>query len=592
MANRSSGHEGRRDTKWSSRWGPDEKESRGEKKDADKEDPHTEKQSFVVSNHSTFDRDLDSRDKWKPRHRMEGNSTGTGSYRAAPGFALERGRVEVTNLGFTVGRGRSNVSIIRPPVGSIGSSECDRTEAVPGRLPCPADSYCYPRGKLLDIYRQKKLDPSSWIKPEDLEEAIQLTQINKIEPLAFVVPDAEEEAVLDDIWRGKLTSSGISRNSYRKGRLNDNGAEVGDSDYSSEKGVILPSATTEESFGTIPSAPTDELHKSVIDGMSYHNERIMHEGKNGIVEGKVGVGRGELLHATLKQEEFQSLQATGNALQPEALENATTSPLLNTKFATSFEANNMLPDESLVDMPYSKPYWDDNTNKLQSRSNVNQSERGIPPEELNLPVRLADAPEESLQAIEGKREGEHRGPDLVTVVLSSSALDGSSQKHSKFDQLSQSQALNSHDFTAHDEEIMFPGTPSSGSNLMGTTLTGSGGGFARVVDVCELEGTSRDNQELRLFRIEAEGVQLSNHMGGKSPFGVMADSARATESWPEAFRRNSLSEPNLIQDAMDSRHSYRGDLESNRFDLRRPNLLCPRINFQGNKLGLPCSIST
>ncbi|XP_039068229.1 uncharacterized protein LOC120214389 isoform X2 [Hibiscus syriacus] len=42
-----------------------------------------------------------------------------------------------------------------------------------------------------------------------------ITQKETVEPLAFVPPDAEEEAVLGDIWKGKATSSGVLYNSYR-----------------------------------------------------------------------------------------------------------------------------------------------------------------------------------------------------------------------------------------------------------------------------------------------------------------------------------------------------------------------------------------
>ncbi|KAG9129061.1 hypothetical protein Leryth_016894 [Lithospermum erythrorhizon] len=689
MASRSSGHELRRDTKWSSRWGPDEKESWGEKKtDAEKEDAPNETQSFVVSNRSNPDRDLDSRDKWRPRHRMEGNSSGPGSYRAAPGFALEKGRVEVLKLGFTVGRGRSNVQIIRAPMGSIGDAPCDRTEGVPGRLPYLADLYCYPRGKLLDIYRQQKLDPSFQTKAEELDEVTQLTQVTKIEPLAFVAPDVEEEVVLNDIWRGKLTSSGVSHNSYRKGRLNDNSAEVGDSGSSSEKWSVIPSDITKESPGTNPNAPTDEIQERSIDGMSYYaglkmsildDDRVMHEGKNGIVEGTVGVARGEPSPASSKQEDFHSSQASGgvqfDVLQPKASENPNTSPLLNsTKYSNSFESDNKLPDESLFVMPSSDPYWDGNTYNFQSRSNGNQLERGIPPEELSLyycdpqgeiqgpflgvdiiswfdqgffgtdlPVRVADAPEDSpfyelgdvmphlevmhknassmdlsstfdhSATIEGKLEAENRVPAPVSDISSSSALDGSSQQLSKFDQLSHSRAQDFHDFSAQDEEIVFPGRPPSSSNRMGTTLRGSDGPPLDVLGhsisskdftdagtasqnndklhplgllMSELEGTyPRDFQQLNIPI--SRGVQVSNHMGGgKSPFGEMADSAHASESWPEVFRRNSLSEPNLIQDAMSSRHLHHGDLESNRFNFEEKLSSLHRQQEHLQQLGL------
>ena len=194
VSNRSSGHDMRRDNKWSSRWGPEDKdkESRIEKRsDVEKEDAHSDIQS---NTRTVPERDPDSRDKWRPRHRMEGNSSGPGSYRAAPGFGVERGRAEGSNMGFTLGRGRSSVAIVRPSsAGSLGAASFDRTESVPGKPSFSADKFSYPRGKLLDIYRRKKLDMSFAVMPDQMEEVPPLTQVTALEPLAFVTPQAEED---------------------------------------------------------------------------------------------------------------------------------------------------------------------------------------------------------------------------------------------------------------------------------------------------------------------------------------------------------------------------------------------------------------
>ena len=190
---RSSLHETRRDSKWSSRWGPEDKdkESRSEKKtDVEKEDAHCENQTSVGSNRSTAERDSDSRDKWRPRHRME---VGSATYRAAPGFGLEKGRVEGSNLGFTLGRGRPNVIGRSSCLGLTGATGSDRIESVPGKPRYSSDRFCYPRGKLLDLYRQKKLDPSFITMPNEMEDSPPITEVGLIEPLAFVAPDAEEE---------------------------------------------------------------------------------------------------------------------------------------------------------------------------------------------------------------------------------------------------------------------------------------------------------------------------------------------------------------------------------------------------------------
>ncbi|CAI9278160.1 unnamed protein product [Lactuca saligna] len=214
VGNRNSGNEARRDSKWSSRWGPDEKEKEKRTADAEKED---ESHSQGNAGRVVSERDPipESRDKWRPRHRiMEASS---GAFRAAPGFGVEKGRVEGSNsnsnsnpnMGFTVGRGRSSATVaVRPS--SPGS-----IEGVPGKPPGVGDMFFYPRGKLLDIYRTQRLDPSFGNMPEKIQEVPSITQVAALEPLAFVAPDAEEEAILGDISKGKLTGSELVANRSR-----------------------------------------------------------------------------------------------------------------------------------------------------------------------------------------------------------------------------------------------------------------------------------------------------------------------------------------------------------------------------------------
>ncbi|PPE02154.1 hypothetical protein GOBAR_DD00805 [Gossypium barbadense] len=212
---RSSGHESRRDNKWSSRWGPEDKEkdSRTEKRtEAEKEEALTDKQAFVSGGRIASERDNDSRDKWRPRHRLEIHAGGAASHHSAPGFGLERGRVEVSTVRFAAGRGRSNANVSlqigRPKSASvIGSCPLDKNKSF--------NTYCYPRGKLLDIYRKQKTAPNFLTVPDEMDHLSPITQKETVEPLAFVPPDAEEEALLGDIWKGKATSSGVLYNTAR-----------------------------------------------------------------------------------------------------------------------------------------------------------------------------------------------------------------------------------------------------------------------------------------------------------------------------------------------------------------------------------------
>ncbi|AQK98456.1 GYF domain-containing protein [Zea mays] len=215
------GNEGRRDGKWSSRWGPDDKEkdSRSDKKvDAEKDETHADKLTFTGRLLS----ESDSRDKWRPRHRQESHSVGTATHRAAPGFGSEKGRVkDSTNVGFAAGRGRGNpnsvASFNRPSsAGSIGAP------AVHGKFAKTAVSFCYPRGKLLDIYRQKNMMSSFDDVHMKLDEIPSVTLSTAAKPLAFVAPDTVEEALLEDIRKGKVISSeGINGIGNKKERAKE-----------------------------------------------------------------------------------------------------------------------------------------------------------------------------------------------------------------------------------------------------------------------------------------------------------------------------------------------------------------------------------
>ncbi|PHT58775.1 DEAD-box ATP-dependent RNA helicase 56 [Capsicum baccatum] len=106
----------------------------------------------------------------------------------------EREKVEGSNVGFNLGRGRSTGTIVRPSSGgAIGASPFENSVA--GNSSVLTGIFCYPRGKTL-LYRMQKHGSSLCGMPENMEEAPPVTQLIAIEPLTFVVPDAAEEAVL------------------------------------------------------------------------------------------------------------------------------------------------------------------------------------------------------------------------------------------------------------------------------------------------------------------------------------------------------------------------------------------------------------
>uniref|UniRef100_A0A5B7C011 GYF domain-containing protein n=1 Tax=Davidia involucrata TaxID=16924 RepID=A0A5B7C011_DAVIN len=163
-------------------------------------------------------------------------------------------------------------------------------------------------------------------------------------------------------------------------------------------------------------------------------------------------------------------------------------------------------------------------------------------------------------------------------------------------QLTYSEGQNFHEFSAQDEEIVFPGRPGSSGNPIGRTSRSLNDPSANPssnpslpTEFTELGMLNQNDNKLHPFGLlwsELDGTygrhnsssvtpsssgvqdQLINSMAGRvGPFGAMADSTHAAETWSDVYRRNALSDPRLYQDAMDARRLSRMDQESNHFDL-------------------------
>lgn len=224
---------GSRDKKWSTVWGPEdnEKDVRREKRgETDKEDGHDRQVPFSSSRLVT-DRDSEKVPAWKPRFRLDNSRDNTRKSSGGRGS------------GFVFGRGRSNCSASNLPVKSpIGAS-------------IVTDGFCYPRGKLLDIYRDLKAFSPSLGIPDGFVEVSEITSSGHIEPLAFIPPETEEQAVLDDIRKGKITSceavSGRSSNIIGRDSCGGSGFPEG----------VLVDSNKQASFdyAADPQAVTDSL---------------------------------------------------------------------------------------------------------------------------------------------------------------------------------------------------------------------------------------------------------------------------------------------------------------------------------------------
>ncbi|OVA09605.1 GYF [Macleaya cordata] len=417
VSNRNSGHEARRDSKWSSRWGPEDKEkdSRTEKRlDVEKEDSQNDKQ-LLASSRATPDREADSRDKWRPRHRLEIHSAGSSVYRAAPGFGLERGKMEGSNVGFAPGRGRPSIigspSLGRPSfAGPIGAALVDTH----GKSGLFGESFCYPRGKLLDIYRRQKVVPSFDNIPDGLEEVSSITQSGSVEPLAFVAPNVEEEAVLIDIWKGKITSSGVSSNSSRDKMMRSSESLTGLGDVTLIENKVVYSVNTERNGESHAACQTNS--GSALD--PYASEmNILGAGDSHLKEGEgnftAAVGwmdrRDGLTTGLAKVNDTSSVRELGGSLcnDTHSRDSASVKHATSEDFeSTSFSISTKLADDltSLFDVSTFQKVSNSNEQNLTSNGQPNILERGPPPEELSLYYR--------------DPQGEIQGPFLGVDIIS------------------------------------------------------------------------------------------------------------------------------------------------------------------------------
>ncbi|KZV57114.1 hypothetical protein F511_05988 [Dorcoceras hygrometricum] len=358
VSSRNTGHETRHDGKWSSRWGPDEKEKDAKvdkKTNVKKEESQSDSQSVVSHARSIPERDSEPRDKWRPRHRMEGIPGGSSSYRSAPGFGLERGRVEGSTVGFAVGRGRASATAVKPPsVGVIGAAHYDETGIVSGKHNLTVGTFWYPRAKLLDIYRRLNVEDYLDNMPDNLEEVTHITQSTAIEPLAFLAPNEEEEAIVSDMWKGKLNSSGVSHSSFRVDGSTNGIAGSGNLESKDEREPALSSDAAEEI--------TDNLKRS-----NFFRDKCR------VTEAIYGE---ECDNTGMQFLDGAQFGPTKLAVVDAAV---TKIPLID-------DVNNELPDDSnsLFSMPPSEKYSEDGQNKFGRSPNEFCLDRGIPPEEISL----------------------------------------------------------------------------------------------------------------------------------------------------------------------------------------------------------------
>ncbi|KAM7269687.1 hypothetical protein ACFE04_025184 [Oxalis oulophora] len=622
----------RRDNKWSSRWGPDDKEKEGrtekkpevdkeKEKDKDKEDAHNDNQNTIANNRSASEKETESRDnKWRPRHRMEVHAS---SYRAAPGFGAERGRVEGSNLGFTLGRGRSNA--LGRSAGPAGSLLSGKSDGVPGKPSFSSETFCYPRGKLLDIYRRQKLDPSFGFMSAEMVEAPSITKSDVVEPLAVVTPDAEEHATLNDIWKGKITNSEVVYNSTLERRSTEDFIEFPDGKHDFYTlGDNIPNEALHdgayECGDTGKAIKQEPQHKTSGKhlALDLNDSTWTAPENNGVYSGGLINESYQMVDdASMNKWDYEDNSSAVPFTASRLPDDSNNSYVMgHSNEAKDIEIDSFHQDISLC---YVDPHGVIQ-GPFSGADIILWFEEGY--FKTDLPVRLADAPEETpfrelgevmphLKA--GKRDADVNPNPVVeqssafegtvdVVGLHSSAQKGRSPDSAMPDlnsfsgqlaqsklsepelplQLPRSEGLSFNDYIAHDEEILFSGRPNNNSYGIGKsaesthdTLPNS---FNQPPVRNELPEPILDNQmdnKLHPFGLlwsELEGAQarqkqassIPSNMGKTSGFGAMVDQFPNAEQWSD-YRKNTLPDPNVYQEAAHLMSHI--DQETKHFDL-------------------------
>ncbi|XP_024972231.1 uncharacterized protein LOC112511070 isoform X1 [Cynara cardunculus var. scolymus] len=213
--NKDANHDQRRESKWNTRWGPDDKETDGLRDkwtDSGKDHDVPLDKGFSHLNHGKDERDTDHPRPWRSssalnRGKVEIPYQSPTSNKLSPMSVHGRGRGENLNPTFSLGRGRgvfegnpmNNTSIDSHSLASF-SDKIDRCHEEPS-------SVRYSRAKLIDVYRMTDMRSSERML-DGVMLVPSLTQEEPLEPLALIAPTPEELFILKGIDKGDILSSG------------------------------------------------------------------------------------------------------------------------------------------------------------------------------------------------------------------------------------------------------------------------------------------------------------------------------------------------------------------------------------------------
>nr|XP_010942760.2 uncharacterized protein LOC105060662 [Elaeis guineensis] len=295
--NREGNYDQRRESKWNTRWGPDDKESESWRvkwsdttKDVegsrDKGLPRLASHGKDINNHGKDTEREDhysrswrsnysiSRGRGEPSHHQSLTANKPSSM-----FGYGRGRVENGIPVSPSGRGRFNSSMSTLSSGPSRPYHLvtisDKSDGASG------DSFSlrYSRMKLLDIYRMTEVKNFK-MSLDGFIEVQSLTQEEPLEPLALSAPTPEESVILKGIDKGDIISSGTPQVS-KDGSVGRNSTDAVPSKQTKlDSAINLPKADEtgmenslshygvpqrSQSFG-------DHTHKSIHDQKDFSTE--------------------------------------------------------------------------------------------------------------------------------------------------------------------------------------------------------------------------------------------------------------------------------------------------------------------------------
>ncbi|KAA8528636.1 hypothetical protein F0562_035991 [Nyssa sinensis] len=277
LSNKETNYDQRRESKWNTRWGPDDKETDGLREkwiDSNRDaDMPLDKGLSHLTHHGKDEREGDHYRPWRSnsslnRGRAEPShhQTLTQSKQVST-FAYGRGRGENSLPTFSHGRGRvgsGGSSVNSTPIHSQSiETVSEKGESGHGE-PSPLR---YSRTKLLDVCRMTDMRSCQKLLGGVLQVP-SLTHEEPLEPLAFCAPAPDELVILKGIVNGDILSSGAPQIS-KDGSIGQNSSD------------FVQSRQTK--LGSIQDLPLsindykDEIVDNSKGGHSNYSEGLSHE---------------------------------------------------------------------------------------------------------------------------------------------------------------------------------------------------------------------------------------------------------------------------------------------------------------------------